>query len=97
VPYGAEDNFAIIEPTSITGLWNRITGNAFGIAIWVTSVILVVGGIVIMNIMLASVTERTRETVLRKSLGARLRHIVMQFLVESSLLAASGGAVGVAL
>ena len=72
------------------GIWNRITGNAFGIAVWVTSVFLVVGGIVIMNIMLASVTERTREIGLRKSLGARRRHIIMQFLVESSLLAAIG-------
>lgn len=97
VRYQDDDNFAIIAPTSITGIWNRITGNAFGIAIWVTSVFLVVGGIVIMNIMLASVTERTREIGLRKSLGARRRHIVMQFLVESSLLSATGGAVGVAL
>ena len=96
VRYQDDDNFAIIAPTSITGLWNRITGNAFGIAIWVTSVFLVVGGIVIMNIMLASVTERTREIGLRKSLGARRRHIVMQFLVESALLASIGGAVGVA-
>jgi putative ABC transport system permease protein len=97
VRYQDEDNFAVIAPTSITGLWNRITGNAFGIAIWVSSVFLVVGGIVIMNIMLASVTERTREIGLRKSLGARRRHIVMQFLVESSLLSATGGAVGIAL
>jgi putative ABC transport system permease protein len=97
VRYQDEDNFAFIEPSAITGLWNRITGNAFAIAVWVTSVFLVVGGIVIMNIMLASVTERTREIGLRKSLGARKRHIMMQFLVESSLLATSGGALGVAI
>src|SRR5262249_20889947 len=61
------------------------------------SVFMVVGGIVIMNIMLASVTERTREIGIRKSLGARRRHITIQFLIESAVLAASGGLIGIAL
>ncbi|MFZ0855844.1 MAG: ABC transporter permease [Candidatus Acidiferrales bacterium] len=93
--YQDADDFGIIESSSITDLWKKLTTNIFGIAIWLTSVFLVVGGIVIMNIMLASVTERTREIGVRKSLGARRRDIVLQFLMESSTLAAAGGAMGV--
>ncbi len=96
VAYSDEDNFGIIMPSSITGLWQDLSGNIFAVAVGLTSVFLVVGGIVIMNIMLASVTERTREIGIRKSLGARRRHIVMQFLVESATLAAVGGLVGIA-
>jgi len=95
VPYKEEDNFGIIMPSSITGLWQDLSGNLFAVAVGLTSVFLVVGGIVIMNIMLASVTERTREIGIRKSLGAKRRHIVMQFLVESATLAAVGGLVGI--
>ncbi len=95
--YQDADDFGIIEPSSLMSLWQSLTGNIFAIAVWITSIFLVVGGIVIMNIMLASVTERTREIGVRKALGARRRHIVMQFLVESSLLSATGGAFGVVL
>jgi putative ABC transport system permease protein len=97
VAYSDPDNFGVIAPSSITSLWERLTGNIYGIIISLTSVFLVVGGIVIMNIMLASVTERTREIGIRKSLGARRRHIVMQFLVESAVMAAVGGIIGVML
>jgi putative ABC transport system permease protein len=95
VPYDAPDNFGIILPSSITGLWQRLTGNIYALAISFTSIFLVIGGIVIMNIMLASVVERTREIGIRKSIGARRRQIVIQFLVESSVLASVGGVMGV--
>jgi putative ABC transport system permease protein len=97
LPYDAPDNFAVFGSASIMALWNQITGNLFAVAVALTAVFLVVGGIVIMNIMLASVTERTREIGLRRSLGARKKHIVLQFMTESAVLAAVGGIMGLTL
>jgi putative ABC transport system permease protein len=95
VPYDAKDNFAILGSDSIMALWHELTGNLAFVAMALVSVFLVVGGIVIMNIMLASVTERTREIGLRRSLGARKRHILLQFMTESAVLAAAGGLIGI--
>jgi putative ABC transport system permease protein len=97
LPYDAPDNFAVFGSASIMALWNKITGNLFAVAVALTAVFLVVGGIVIMNIMLASVTERTREIGLRRSLGARRKHIILQFMTESAVLSAVGGFIGLAL
>jgi putative ABC transport system permease protein len=97
LPYDAPDNFSVFGSASIMALWNQITGNLFAVAVALTAVFLVVGGIVIMNIMLASVTERTREIGLRRSLGARKKHIVLQFMTESAVLAAVGGIMGLTL
>jgi len=95
VPYDAKDNFAILASDSIMALWHDLTGNLAFVAMALVSVFLVVGGIVIMNIMLASVTERTREIGLRRSLGARKKHILLQFMTESAVLAAIGGLIGI--
>ena len=97
VPWDAPDNFGIVGSDSIMGLWKELRGNLFAVAVSLTSVFLVVGGIVIMNIMLASVTERTREIGIRRSLGARRKHILAQFVTESAVLAATGGLIGIAL
>src|SRR6266481_8195892 len=97
IPWDGPDNFGIIGSDSIMGLWQSLTGNLFMVAVGLTAVFLVVGGIVIMNIMLASVTERTREIGLRRSLGARKKHIVLQFVTESAVLAATGGLMGIGL
>ena len=92
-----KDNFGIVTPDAITGLRDRIFGSIFIVAIAVPGIALVVGAIVIMNIMLVSVTERTKEIGLRKSLGARQKDILKQFLFESATMATIGGAVGVFL
>src|SRR5215510_11294020 len=92
-----KDNFGVITPSAVNNLRERIFGTIQTMAIGVTSIALVVGGIVIMNIMLVSVTERTKEIGIRKSLGARRRDILKQFLAESIALALSGGAIGVSI
>jgi putative ABC transport system permease protein len=95
--YGEKDNFGIMTPDAITGLRDRLLGPIFIVAVVVPSIALVVGGIVIMNIMLVSVTERTKEIGIRKSLGARRNDILKQFLFEAVMLSAIGGGVGVLL
>jgi putative ABC transport system permease protein len=90
-----KDNFGIFTPDSITGLRDRLFGTIFIVAIAVPAIALVVGGIVVMNIMLVSVTERTKEIGIRKALGARRADILKQFLVEAVVLSAIGGSVGV--
>lgn len=92
---GDADNFGIVTPSAINNLREKIFGTIQLVAVGVTSIALVVGGIVIMNIMLVSVTERTKEIGIRKSLGARRRDIIRQFLVESTALSVIGGSVGV--
>ncbi len=92
--YNAPDNFAILGSDSIMALWHELTGTLASAAIGIVSVFLLVGGIVIMNIMLASVTERTREIGIRRSLGARKQHILLQFVAESGVLATVGGLLG---
>ncbi|HET9527148.1 MAG TPA: ABC transporter permease [Pyrinomonadaceae bacterium] len=92
-----KDNFGIVTPDAITGLRDRLFGTIFIVAIAVPGIALVVGAIVIMNIMLVAVTERTKEIGIRKSLGARQMDILKQFLVEAATLALIGGAIGVFL
>lgn len=92
-----KDNFGIVTPDAITGLRDRIFGTIFIVAMVVPGIALLVGAIVIMNIMLVSVTERTKEIGIRKSLGARQKDILKQFLLESVTMATIGGAIGVFL
>jgi len=90
-----DDNFGILGSDSLMGLWKNLTGTLASGMVGLVSIFLVIGGVVIMNVMLASVTERTREIGIRKSLGAKRRDILLQFLVESTVMALVGGALGV--
>ncbi|HKS40058.1 MAG TPA: ABC transporter permease [Blastocatellia bacterium] len=91
------DDFSIVDDKQVTSQIDQMTGAISGVVVPVTFISLLVGGIVVMNIMLVSVTERTFEIGLRKSLGARRKHILMQFLIESSLLSSFGGLFGLLL
>jgi len=95
VPPNKPDDFSIMTTDTFMQLYRNFTSTAYLVMIGVSSIALVVGGIVIMNIMLVSVTQRTREVGIRKALGARKRHILWQFLVEAVTIAVVGGIIGV--
>ena len=94
--YAEEDDFEIYTAADLMNLWEDFSSGAFMVMIGISSIALVVGGIVIMNIMLVSVTERTREVGIRKAIGARKLNIMWQFLSEALTLATIGGAIGIA-
>ncbi len=91
------DNFGVLDGGSLVDLFRRITGALAASMIGIVAVFLVIGGVVIMNVMLATVTERTHEIGLRKSLGARRSDILLQFLTETAVMSAIGGLIGVIL
>ncbi len=97
LPPNEPDNFGILDQATLMELWKNLTGAIAKAMVGVVSVFLVIGGVVIMNVMLATVTERTREIGIRKALGARRGDILLQFLMESAVMAAIGGAIGVIL
>ncbi len=94
---GEDDTFGVFAAESVMELWDRLTRALAGTMVGIVSVFMLVGGVVVMNIMLAAVTERTHEIGVRKSVGARRRDILAQFLVEAAVLSACGGLIGTGL
>jgi putative ABC transport system permease protein len=92
---GADDDFEVMTNDTFLDIWKQISGLFASVVLGLASISLVVGGVVIMNIMLVSVTERTREIGVRKALGARQQDVLLQFLIESATMAFTGGAIGV--
>ena len=97
VAYDKPDDFAIMTSDTFMEMYRNFTSTAFIVMIGVSSIALVVGGIVIMNIMLVSVTERTREIGIRKAVGAKKKNILWQFLIEAVTLSLVGGSIGIVL
>jgi len=94
---GADDSFDMENNSNLMSIFANLTGTFFAAMVGIAAISMVVGGIVIMNIMLVSVTERTREVGIRKAMGARRSDVLLQFLIEAAILGHGGGIIGILL